>query len=239
MANKSSLNYILQSVLSVGNKEQNFAYAPLIYTQHFNIVTSFIIDKCIEAYPNYLDVLRPFVITKKIPITNGAVVLPDNYRNILGAPSINAKPSGECKDADTPVTATSFKLKTLQGGCKSRPIKILDEQQWDYRTTSGYKYPTYENPIGCMFGSDSFKVCPFDLSTVELRYVKIEKQYYFNYTLQPDDTYIFNPTGSAESEWTDAASEYLVKGVLALYSAYLRDNQLSQFSAVLNQAGIF
>lgn len=239
MANKGSLDYVLGSVLSIGAKERSLMYSPLVYTNHFNIVTSFIIDKCIEAYPNYLDVLRPFVITKKIPITNGSVILPDNYRNILGAPSINAKPSGECKDADTPTTETSFKLKTIKNGCKSRPIKMLDENQWDYRTTSGYKFPTYENPIGCFFGQDSFKVCPFDLSTVELRYVKTEKQYFYNYTLQPDDTYIFNPAGSVESEWTDAASQLLVKGVLALYSAYLRDNQLSQYSQILNSAGLF
>lgn len=237
-SNKSSLNYVLQSVLSIGNKEQNMAYAPSIFTQHFNIVTSFIIDKCVEAYPNYLDVLRQFIAIKKIPITNGEIKIPDDYRNILGAPSINAKPTGECKD-DAPATDASIKILAQKNGCKSRPIKILDQNQWDLRTTSGYKFPTYVDPIGCFFGKDTLKVCPFDLSKVELRYVIKENQYLYNYTLQPDDTYIFKAEGSVESQWGDAASQYLVKGVLALYSAYLRDNQLNQFSSILNQAGIF
>ncbi len=239
MPNKGNLDYVLQSVLSIGNKEANAQYGPVIFSQHFNIVTSFIIDKCIEAYPNHLDVLRPFITTKKIAITDGNIILPDDYRNILGVPSISAKKdgSGECSDA--PITETDFKRDILKSGCRTRPIEMIDENQWDNRTTSTYKAPTYINPIGCFFGKRSIRICPYDLSKVELRYVKKELQYKYNYIINPDDTYLFNPVGSVESEWEDSASQLLVKGVLSLYSAYLRDNQLSQFSAVLNQAGLF
>ncbi len=241
MANKGSLDYILQSVLSVGNKEANMQYAPAIFSQHFNIVTSFIIDNCIEVYPKYVDVLRPFMATKIITVSNGEIGLPDDYRNILGAPSISAKgdqnKSIEC--SDFPVTETEFKQEKSKAGCQRRPVEMLNENEFDDRTTSSYAFPTLWNPIGCVFKGSSIKVCPFDIGKLELRYVKTEKQYVYGYTMQPDDTYTFNVNTSVESEWTDAASQLLVKGCLALYSAYLRDNQLSQFSQILNQAGLF
>lgn len=215
------------------------AYSPLIFSQHFNIVTSFIIDNCIAAYPNYVDVLRPFMVTKIIGITNGEVLLPDDYRNILGAPSISAKSDKKTECIDFPVSDSQFNQEKTKSGCQRRPIKMLDENQFDDRTTSTYIYPTLWNPIGCVFKGNSIKVCPFDIGKVELRYVKKESQYVYGYTLQPDDTYIFDPATSVESQWEDSASQLLVKGVLALYSAYLRDNQLSQFSQILNQSNLF
>lgn len=236
---KSSLNYVLQSVLSVINKEANFQYGPQVFSNHFNIVTSFLIDKCIENYPKYTDVIRPFIQSDKIATSDGYVVLPPNYRNMLGFPGISAKDdkSGEC--SDTPVTASSFKSTKLKSGCTTRPVEMLAQDEWDYRTTSTYKYPTIWNPIGTFFGADRFKVCPYDIGKVEVRYVKKERIVVYGYTMNPDDTYTFDPATSVESEWDDAASEYLVKGVLALCSAYLRDNQLTEFSQILNQIGLF
>jgi hypothetical protein len=239
VANKGSLDYILGSVLSIGAKERNLMYSPQIFANHFNVVTSFIIDKCIEAYPYHVDVLRPFMVTKIIGVTNGEVKLPDDYRNILGAPSISAKTDKSMECSDFPTNENQFNQDRLKAGCRRRPIEMLDENEFDDRTTSTYIYPTIWNPIGAVFKKDSIKVCPFDIGKVELRYVKKELQYIYNYTLQPDDTYIFNPVGSVESEWEDSASQLLVKGVLALYSAYLRDNQLSQYSQILNTAGLF
>lgn len=239
MANKGSLDYVLQSVLAIGNKEANFQYAPSIFSQHFNIVTSFLIDKGVSIYPKSLDVLRPFVLSKKINVADGYVILPAEYRNMLGSPGISARndKTGECGDA--PIDANSFKNSILKSGCSSRPVEMLSQEEWDYRTTSTYNYPTIWNPIGCFFGPDRFKVCPYDIGKVEVRFVKKENVYSYGYDVQPDDTYIFNLALSVESEWDNAASEYLVKGVLALYSAYLRDNQISEFSQLLNAAGLF
>lgn len=239
--NKSSLDNVLRDVLAIGNKEANLAYPPTIYSSHFNITTSFIIDHSVANYPEAIDLLRPFVRTKKIKVKDGLIELPDDYRNLLGAPSIAAKKdkSGECGDPVVIDTESEFKLAVMKSSCQTRPIEMLDEETWDYRTTSEYDFPTYWNPIGVFQGANSFKVCPFDLGTVEMRYVKRENIYLYNYEIQPDDTYIFKADGSVESEWTNAAHSLLVRGVLSLYSAYQRDPSISDYSKILNQAGLF
>ena len=238
--NKSSLPNILQSVLSVGNSEQNFAYPPYQFDNHYNIVTSFLIDGLSKAYPYLLDALLPFIMSKKIPVTNGYVQLPDEYRNLLGAPSITVKPDGkDCSDTVVIDTASEFKTANLKGGCKSYFIDIVDKNTWDARTTSEYAFPTYENPIGMFIGERRIKVCPYDLAVVEVTFAKKEEKYRYGYIVQPDDTFIYDPTTSVPTQWDSAASALLFKGCLSLYGAYSKDNSLSDYSGVLNNAGLF
>lgn len=235
---KGSLNYVLQSVLAIGNKEPNMQYPPSVFSSHFNIVTSFLIDKAIAAYPKSMDVLRPFIVSEKKNTEKGYVLLPTEYRNMLGAPSISSLKdgSGECNE---PISKNSFEAAQQKSGCNTVAVEMLPQNEWDERTQSTYAAPDYANPIGCFFGADKFKVCPYDIGKVEVRFVKKEKLYVYGYTMQPDDTYTFNPDTSVESEWGNAASEFLVKGCYALYGAYLRDESSMQYSSLLNQIGLF
>jgi len=238
--NKSSLQNILQSVLSIGNAEQNFAYPPYQFDNHYNIVTSFVLDGLSKIYPSSVDILLPFIQSKKIPVTNGYVQLPDEYRNLLGAPSINVNPAGkDCSDTIVIDTAAEFKTANLKGGCKTYPIQIVSKAEWDDRTTSGYAFPTYENPIGMFIGEKRIKVCPYDLAVVEVTFAKKEEKYRYGYIVQPDDTFIYDPTTSVPTQWDTPASALLFKGCLALYAAYAKDNQLSDYSQILNGAGLF
>ena len=242
MANKSSLENILKAVLSVGAAEQNFAYPPYIYDNHYNIVTSFMLGQLSILYPVYSDALLPFIAGKKIPVTDGHVKLPENYRNLLGAPSVSVKPGGgNCEDNNPVIidTASEFKTANLKSGCRSVPITIVDKKEWDYRTTSEYAFPTYEDPIGMFVDGKRIKVCPYDIARVEILYTKKESIYRYGYIAQPDDTFIFDVTTSVESLWEEAAFELLFKGVFALYSAYSRDNAIMEWSAILNKAGMF
>jgi hypothetical protein len=238
--NKSSLENVLKSVLSVGNAEQNFAYPPHIYERHYNIVTSFLLDFLSKVYPKHVDILLPFLKSKKIAVTHGYVQLEEEYRNLIGAPSINVRPEGsDCNDPITIDTASEFKVANLKGGCSSAPIDIISKAEWDDRTTSEYAFPTHSDPIGLFIGSRRLKVCPYDIGKVEVTYVVKENIYRYGYIMQPDDTFIYDATTSVETQWTDAAFQPLFKGVLALYSAYSRDPQVSNYSQILNEAGLF
>lgn len=238
--NKSSLQNILQSVLSVAQSEQNFAYPPYIFDNHYNIVTSFILDGLSKIYPSMLDIILPFIQSKKIPVTNGYVKLPEEYRNLLGAPSITVNPAGkDCSDTIIIDTASEFKTANLKAGCKTYPIQIVSKEEWDDRTTSGYAFPTYSNPIGMFIGEKKIKVCPYDLAVVEVTYVKKEQLYRYGYIIQPDDTFIYNEATSVPSEWDTQAAAMLFKGCLSLYAAYSRDNSTSDYSTLLNNAGLF
>lgn len=238
--NKSSLPNILQNVLSAANSDQSFVIPPSIFDNHYNIVTSFILDGLSKAYPAGVDILLPFIKSKKIPVTNGYVQLPEEYRNLLGAPSINVNTAGkDCSDTIVIDTAAEFKTANLKAGCKTYPIEIVSKSEWDNRTTSGYAFPTYENPIGLFIAEKRIKVCPYDLAVVEVTYIKRENKYRYNYIVQPDDTYIYDVTNSVETEWDSPCSALLFKGCLSLYSAYAKDNSLTDYSQILNNAGLF
>lgn len=233
MANKSSFQNILTSVLSVGNSEQNSTYPPWVFQQHYNVVTSFLLDAAAKLYPNYLDVFLPFVISEVYPIKDGFVELKENYRNLLGAPSINAAPDGkECEPTIPINTASEFRVANLKGGCQTYPLEILSKGEFDERTKSSYAYPTFKNPIG-MFIGRKIKVCPYDMSRVLVVSLKKEVEGVMAYIMQPDDTYLVDDANSVEVGWDNAASSYLFRGCLALYSAYVKDNNLVEFVRIL------
>ena len=225
---------MLQSVLSIANKEQNMAIPPEIYSSQYNTVTSLLINKLVELFPDddtVVDMLMPFMEKVTLPVQNGYITLPDNYRNILGSPSTMAvSVDGKECNCTPPEDNRTFEDKKLESACKSNPIIIVPNSEWDYRTRSTYDFPTLDNPIGCFFGNKQLKVCPYNILRVELRYVRQEKVYKYGYIIQPDDTYVFDPATSIESEWTSAAYTPIYNAMIALYSAYTRDNDLSNWS---------
>jgi hypothetical protein len=182
--------------------------------------------------------LDPFVEKKVIPIMNGYILLPDNYRNILGAPQIAAKNGKmECTGITT-VSANEFKEQVKKAGCTKRPIVVVPESEFALQTTSTYRAPDFWNPIGWKEGKKKINVCPANITASEVLYVREEKVYSYGYIMQPDDTYIFDPATSTESEWTSAAFTPLFRGITACYAAYSRDPALREWSQILNQVGI-
>ena len=241
MANKtkSGLDNLVKAVLGVGNQEQNLFWPPHIISSQVNTVTSLLLDKLVDDYPENQDMFLPFITKKKIPVTNGVVLLPDNYRNILGAPSISVRDDGTDCGQDPVVidTEREFQIAQQKSGCKTRPVVIVDKKRWDYLVTSKYKAPTYTDPIG-MFTGNEIKVCPYDLKTVEVTFCVNENIYKYGYIMQPDDTFIFDESTSVDTQWGDAAFSKLFTAMLALYSAWSRDNTLTDWSRILHNDGI-
>lgn len=240
---KCSLDNMLKSVLAVANEEQNFFYSPLIYQNQFNIVTSLLLSKLVKIYPSEqwaVDAVDPFVEKIILTVTNGIIKLPDNYRDMLGSPQIGVKndQSSECSDTLIIDTKREFELANLKGKCQKRPIVIVPQSEFAYQTTSTYNYPTYWNPIGYFSGKKEITVCPYDIGKAELVYARQEKTVVYGYITQPDDTFLFDPATSVESEWSNAAFEPLFKALVALYSAYAKDGELQNWSVLLTQQGI-
>lgn len=239
---KSTLDNVLQAVLSTVNKEANQDYPPFVYSNHFNIVTSFLITELAKQYPKrqeVIDILDPFIDTGMIPATGGFIQLTATYRNMLGGPMIFANPDNQqqCGETET-ITPESFATGILKGGCKLNPVVIVDQTEFAYRTRSTYNMPTWDNPIGFFSGKKQIRICPYDITKAFVMHTRNEKTYVYGYIMQPDDTYMFDLSTSTESEWGSNAFEYLYKGVIALYGAYASDPTISNFSQILNNAGI-
>lgn len=241
---KSGIQNLLTAMLAPANQDQNLFIPPWIVSSMVNTVTSFLIDKCVELYPSsaqVLDIIDPFVKISPITPSGGMIPLPDDYRNILGSPSIivNGSKNGECGDTGVPITnAQQFLAATLKGGCIRRPITIVAQSEFDYLTTSSYKKPTFFNPIGYNAGNKQIKICPTDISKCYLLYVKQEQIYNFGYKMNPDDTYIIDNQTTIDTEWTSPAFSSLMKGLTVLYSAYSRDKQFMDFATLLREVNI-
>jgi hypothetical protein len=241
VGNSVSIQNMLSSVLGVFNIEQSQNYPPAIYQAHYNTVTSFLLSKLAAMYPDSqdaIDMIDPFVEQQLIPVTSGYIQLPGNYRNMLGNPSIAAKLDGSGECSDLPITVTDFKTTVEKGKCKRNPLIIVPESEWALRTRSTYDFPTVENPIGYYIGKKQIKVCPYDISKVLVTYARNEKEIIVKYIMQPDDTYLIDEDASTKPEWSNNAFAPIFKGICALYSAYSRDPNLKEWSAILNQIGL-
>lgn len=230
---------MMKSILSVGCSEQNMSYPPFVFSDQFNVVTGLLLNKLVKSYPENIDQLKPFMVVKPTPVKDGNVELDENYRDFLSA-SISAKKdkTGECEDPVIIDNEQEFKIAKLKSGCLTRPIRMVDDKQWDYRTTSTYDFPTYFNPIGCFFEKNKFKVCPYDLGTVTVRFTKMEKIVRYGYIMNPDDTFIFDKNTSVESEWDNSSFDLLFTAMMSLYGAYTRDNTITDWSRILHNEGI-
>lgn len=233
---------MLQAILGFANQAQDMYYPPNIFSSQYNTVTSLLISTLVRQYPvnnGVVDMLIPFVKVETLPVTNGVISLPDDYRDILGAPSITVKPDGSDCSYSIPITTPAeFNVSINKGGCMRRPIVIVPQSEFDYATTSTYNYPTKDNPIG-YFKGNTIKVCPYDINKVELMYVKNEGIYQYGYIIQPDDTYIFDVTTTVESEWQSNAFEPIFKAMSALYAAFTRDPNMRDWAAILKTQGLF
>lgn len=244
---KSGLQNLLTALLAPANQDQNFFLPPYIFSSFVNTVTSFLLDKCVALYPDnaqLIDIVSPFVKVACIPPSGGLIVLPADYRNILGAPSVIVNKAGECGDATIPITTPQqFLTATLKGGCNRRPITIVAQSEFDYLTTSSYKSPTFFNPIGYFVGQNEngqnqIRICPAQLSKVYVMYVKQEKIYNYAYISQPDDTFVIDPVNTIDTEWNNSAYSSILKGLIHLYGIYSRDKQFSDWAMALSQISL-
>lgn len=241
--NKSGLNNILKSVLSINNAEQTFYYPPKIYTYQRNVVESLLLSSLVKAYPannEIIDQINPFVIVETISITNGYAQLPENYRNILGSPMCFANPNstGECGEVQQPLTAQNFKTGVLKSGCRLNPVVIVPQSEFAYRTTSTYDFPTWDAPIGMFVGKNQIKVCPYDITRVSVMYVMKERVVNYGYITQPDDTYLYDESTTIETQFDSNAFESIFNAMVALYGAYSRDRDMQNWSVMLKEKGI-
>lgn len=243
MANKSSLDNIYKSVLSVSSQERSFFYSPKVYTDQRNVLESLLLSALVKAYPanqNVIDQIAPFVEVQTISNTGGFIQLPDNYRNLLGSPMVFANPqsTGECNEPIEPITTNNFKTGQLKAGCFLRPLVIVPQSEFAERTQSTYDRPSWENPIGMFVASNQIKVCPYDISRVSVMFARKEREVRYGYITQPDDTFLYDPATSVETEFDSNSFELIFNGMVNLYFAYAKDQTMQNWALLLNKQGI-
>lgn len=244
---------MLTSVLSTSGKEQNMHYPPYIFDAHYNAVTNWLLDELAKQWSgnqSIRDIGRPFLLSQEERVVNGEVTLPKEYRNLLGVGiTVTEDFSKDCgclgkteeifeNDPLAP-TPDQIRMKRERTKCISHELTMVDIGEFNKRSTHSYKKPTLKKAIGVQKDANKIKVCPFDLSYVELRMFRIPKVYRFGYKNNGDDTYSFDSKTSEESEWTDNAVQYLLKGLNTLYSMYTKDQEMRDWNLELKKLGVF
>lgn len=235
------MNSTLQKVLSQANADQNQHYPPHVFSEHFNIVTKFLLGEISKLWPtnNTIKILaKPYLKTRVIPVVDGMIELPKDFWRLLNVSIFLDEDKGKaCEAPDiTPEEVISARLKKRSN---SRKVEEVDQDMWDYLIDHSYKFPTLEKPKICLFESTGYRIEPYDVPSVQMSYLREPKEYKYGYIMNPDDTYQYDPTKGEESEWEEQASEYLFKGTNVLYSAYVRDVEQREWAQLLNQKGLF
>lgn len=239
----------LRAVLAEANAEQNQHYPFNVFETHYNLVSSWLMDECVKVFPenrSVVDLLRPFFSKCLVPVEYGVIDLPADYRHFTGGAVYlekNNKTPTCCKIGIEDNVPSASELKQLQVEKKAvaQDLEVVDVDEYNDLTTHSFKEPTLIYPIGCDFEGENIKVLPNDIPFVELRYIRIPKTYKYGYSMNPDESYTYDPTmsGAVESEWGSNAEAYLFKGLYTLYSIFARDGELRDGGQELKKIGLF
>ncbi len=244
MANKSSLKIFFELLLRPLDIPQSRVVPPQVFDAIYNCSTAWLIGKIAELWPkdqSYVDIIEPFLRADILPVKNGYVDLPTEYRNFLDVGAlVQSDTTGACKECDEPeyesqaVALRKYNKVIQEGTCVRQAIVEIDQSQWDYITKSEFDKPTFEKPVCAFFGKQKLRVCPADIKTVEFRYLINEQVYRYGYIMLPDDTFIFDPLTSIESEFKNNAFDKLYRPAMALLGVYLHDQNIQNFGQILS-----
>ena len=251
-----------------GNKEQNAHFPPYIITNAGNLLTDVILNELVRVYPHSNLVMSkalPFLKRKIVSVDNSLINVPDDCRNILevSVPVVG----GECWECSKEfIESVNCEEKYCGGGgamvdvcnpnsplydaelaskpkeyCEFKKVYEVNQDQWAERTRSGINRPSLDKPIFMYVSPNQIKICPANISYVEIRYIKQPKKYLMTYTEMPDDTWQIDKNDSAyvELEWDRNISPEFFKGMLSLYAVHTRDGNLVDWNNALKKEGIF
>ncbi len=261
---------ITQTVALMGNKEQNLFFPPFIATSAGNLASNFILNSLAEKYPNsqaVVDKARPFLKRKIVSVQNGIIELPTDYRYILSVgiavTSTGNKPR-RCADEEICQANDCYEKKSNENGelvnttdpnsilydaslasvraeqCKFNQVDQVDVDQFFKATISKSRPPTLEYPIYCFVSRTQLKICPLDISHVEIIYLREPKKYNIGYKMMPDDTWQIDISSPfhVELEWEVNIAPEMFKAFTTLYAIHTRDGNLVNWNNELKQLGI-
>lgn len=241
----ATMDSVLRKVLAQANAEQNQSYPPHVFDEHFNIATKFLLGEIAKLFPTnktVKELASPFMVTKDIRLEGGVMAIPTEppYRHTLGISIfINPQQNQACEKMEVDLDEAQATSARLQKRSLRQKVKEVEQFEYDYLSDHSYKKPSLKKPIACLFTAAGMNILPYDVPMVEFCYLRQPKEYKYGYTVNPDDTYYYDPAKGVESEWNDSATEYLFKAVSVLYAAYMRDPEQREWAQVLKQTGLF
>jgi hypothetical protein len=244
-----TLQRAIDNVLSLANKPQNASYPPSVGALHFNIALSYVLSDIARLFPSnqsIIELAQPFFEKKIIAVDDTMITLPSDFRHLITCSiAVNENASSKCEanslesnDINSPLYSDRQQPKEK---CRFIPISMLSDDMFNRQTTTGFIKPSYLKPIGKFSDGNRIKICPTDITHVEVRYIRNPKEYRIGYKMMPDDTWqidVNNPL-HIESECTLAMESRLVSAMTTLYSVYSQDRELKVGIDELKKGGVY
>jgi hypothetical protein len=244
-----TLQRAIDNVLSVANKEQNSMYTPSMATMHFNIASSFVLGEIKRLYPesrSIIEFAKPFYKTSIKTVNSSIVTLESNHDYLVGISiAVNEDSTSPCNckvlESDDPNSPLFTEMQTQKMPCTFINVSILEEDTFNHKTTESFIKPSYNYPIGKYVSGNNIKICPNDITHVELSYLCQPKKYQIGYNLMLDDTWQIDDTlpTHVESEWHINVEPHFFKAMSFLYSMGVKDSELKTANNELKKLGLF
>ena len=232
-----TLEKLLDSVRSLSNQEQNQHLPPNVFTTHVCYMQNYLVDLMASQYPiseRHISILRPFLKRKTIPVIDGKAELPEDYRHMFSVGTFVEEEDGKEVFIDACASFPGDPLQELAVDqnkktqhWKSRKVSYLSIGEYNGESSKPYSPPSIKNPISCIFEDGILQVAPYDVKSVEIRYVRHPRDVKFGYIMLPDGTYQYNEAASVESEWHTNALSPMVNGLATLKATLSRDAEFA------------
>lgn len=156
-----------------------------------------------EANQSVPDGLRNFVKEEVLVVTNGICPFPSDYRHRI-------------------------EMYGIVGDNEEVLISYLEGNEWGQTLSSPIRKPSLENKVFLhTMGGAGFKIAPFELTRVKMRYLKSPNAAKRAITVV-SDIEEYDAANSAPLEWADSTREQLMEIMLMYSGIPLRDPLLIQ-----------
>lgn len=164
------------------------------------------------------DGLRPFVKEAEIPVVDGVVAFPADYRHRIELYAVIVKNV----DGGNP-TKTEYLTTYLEGN------------EWGQTLASPIRKPSLEGKTFMhTMGVGGFKIAPTALTLTKIRYLREFSPSNRQITVV-DDNEEYDPATSSPLDWPESTKEQLLELMLMYSGLPLRDPVLIQFMGNVNQ----
>ena len=177
-----------------------------------------------EEIDRISDTIGVWLVPKDLAVENGKAAMPEDYYHFGSLRILSIE--GECKDQSI----------------FTRPIKLVRDSEFAYRSCDPLVKPTLRDPIAQRMGfSDDHPhgyllVAPNDVTMIRLHYIRYPKKPVWGYTFDPATTLVvYDPNTSVDIEFRENMMSPLIKRMAIHAGIILREDQL--YSYIKNQNG--
>jgi len=230
-----SVNSVYQKVLLLTNKSGGAGY--LVPEDFNNYIAMVNTDKMNNEFSRFqqtqkvTDTVKPFIVTKNIPISsNGKVLYPNDYYFFLALGTYNKDEyiSETAKCNDEGITPNYNNITQV-------PIKLIDNDKFRVRNLSPLYAGNTDFPFATMY-NDYIQVAPRNLGVCFMDYLKTPNTPIWGYTLDSFGLPIYDSATSTNFDWDENTENDLVRMVCLYFGLEVREYDFSKLVIQANDA---